>query len=245
MEKEDLDIEGIASYFIDKKVLITGAAGSIGSELAERIANLNPKKLVLIDNNESSLHELDLDLKDKANLYSIIADIKDTEKIKKIFSEEKPEIVYHAAAYKHIPLMELFPEEAVKNNIKGTLNILHSCLENNAERFVLISSDKAVNPSNIMGATKRICELLVKILGKKGYISVRFGNVKKSRGSVIPIFEKQINENKDITVTHPEMERYFMETKEACNLILESTLLAEDGEIFVLSQLKLLILPRK
>jgi|SRR3989338_847019 len=234
MEKEDLDIEGIASYFIDKKVLITGAAGSIGSELAERIANLNPKKLVLIDNNESSLHELDLDLKDKANLYSIIADIKDTEKIKKIFSEEKPEIVYHAAAYKHIPLMELFPEEAVKNNIKGTLNILHSCLENNAERFVLISSDKAVNPSNIMGATKRICELLVKILGKKGYISVRFGNVKKSRGSVIPIFEKQINENKDITVTHPEMERYFMETKEACNLILESTLLAEDGEIFVL-----------
>jgi len=232
--RSEIDLDKIAGYFLGKTVLVTGAAGSIGSELAAKISNLNPGKLILIDNNETGLYEVDMNLKANCNILCLIADVRDKKRIDKIFDSKKPDIVYHAAAYKHIPLMELHPGEAVKNNLKGTLNVLRSSLENNTKKFVLISSDKAVKPCSMMGATKRICEMLVQSMGKEGYSSVRFGNVLKSRGSVIPLFERQINENKPLTVTHPDMERYFMTIEEACNLILESTILSENGEIFIL-----------
>ncbi|MBU0761456.1 MAG: polysaccharide biosynthesis protein [Candidatus Altiarchaeota archaeon] len=233
-EDSDFEIDKVAEFFYEKTVLITGAAGSIGSELSKKLSNLNLKKLVLVDNNESELFMLNLGLKDKTNVVPVLADIRDSKKISSVFKEHIPEIVFHAAAYKHIPFMEEFPAEAIKNNIAGTFNILRSCSDNKISKFVLISSDKAVNPTSIMGATKRICERIVKCFSIDGYICVRFGNVTRSRGSVIPIFEKQIENNIPITITHPEMERYFMTTNEACNLILEATILSENGEIFVL-----------
>jgi FlaA1/EpsC-like NDP-sugar epimerase len=232
-EKIEIDLTGIASFLTDKRILITGAGGSIGSELVKKVANFKPEKLILLDNNENEIYYLEIELNGKANVFPVIADIKDAEKIDQVFSFYKPEVVFHAAAHKHIPLMELFPEEAVKNNIFGTKNVLQSAKKFGVKKFVFISSDKAVKPSSIMGATKYIGEKIVQSVKELNAVSVRFGNVVESNGSVIPLFKKQID-NEPVTITHPAMERYFMTLHEAAELILQAAAIGKDNEIFVL-----------
>jgi FlaA1/EpsC-like NDP-sugar epimerase len=239
-EPIELDKKLIADFIKGKIVLITGAAGSIGSELSKQVASFSPSLLLILDQDETGIFNLFNELKEKfpkQEIKSIICDIRDEEKIKRIFQEFKPQIVFHAAAYKHVPLMEEHPDEAVKNNVFGTEIVAKAALEINCEKFIFISTDKAVNPTSIMGATKRIGEMICQVLNKKGktkFISVRFGNVLDSRGSVIPIFKEQIKSGGPLTVTHPEMKRYFMLNSEACLLVMEAGAIGKGGEVFVL-----------
>jgi len=224
----------------DKIVFVTGGAGSIGSELARQIAKYKPKKLVTIDINENELYFLELELKRQnknLNLQSEICNIRERSKLEILFEKYKPNIVFHAAAHKHVPLMEHNPDEAIKNNIFGTKNLTEIAIKYGVDKFVLISTDKAVNPTNVMGATKRACELIVEKANKKSktkFMAVRFGNVLGSNGSVIPIFKKLINEGKNLTITHPEITRYFMTISEASQLVIEAASIGKGGELFVL-----------
>ncbi|WP_284643822.1 polysaccharide biosynthesis protein [Paenibacillus silviterrae] len=239
-EPVKINLDEIASYLYDKVVLVTGAGGSIGSELCRQIANFGPKQLLLLGHGENSIYEIELELKKKHPeliIEPIIADIQDKGRLKRVFSYFQPEVVFHAAAHKHVPLMEKNPMEAVKNNIVGTKNVAECAHEFNALKFVMISTDKAVNPTNVMGATKRIAELIIQSLDKVSdtqFSAVRFGNVLGSRGSVIPIFKKQIQEGGPVTITHPEMVRYFMTIPEAVQLVIQTGALAMGGEVFIL-----------
>lgn len=229
--------------FVEGKVcLVTGGGGSIGSELVRQIAKYNPKQIIIVDIYENNAYdiqqELILDYGDKLNLVTLIASIRDYDKMDKIFNEYRPNLVFHAAAHKHVPLMETVPEEAVKNNIFGTFNVATLAEFYKADKFVLISTDKAVNPTNVMGATKRCCEMIIQYKAQYSttteFVATRFGNVLGSNGSVIPLFKRQIENNKPLTVTHPDIIRYFMTIPEAVSLVLEAGAMAKGGEIFVL-----------
>ena len=229
-------------YFLKgKKVLVTGAGGSIGSELCRQISELNPEELILLDIYENNVYDLQQELlrkHDNLNLKVLIASVRDKKRMEEIFINYQPEIVFHAAAHKHVPLMEDSPCEAIKNNVFGTLNVAQMADKYDVKRFVLISTDKAVNPTNIMGATKRCCEMIVQTLdrsSKTEFVSVRFGNVLGSNGSVVPLFKKQIEEGGPVKVTHPEITRFFMTIPEAVSLVLEAGAIANGGEIFVLN----------
>lgn len=234
--------ENVLSFVKGKTVAITGGGGSIGSELCRQIAANSPKKLVIVDVYENNTYFIQQELKaiykDKLELKVYIATVCDYKKINSIFACEKPDIVLHAAAHKHVPLMETVPDECVKNNVFGTLNTALATINNGVGKFILISTDKAVNPTNIMGTTKRICEMIIQyadtISTETTFAAVRFGNVLGSNGSVIPIFKKQIENRNDVTVTHPEMIRYFMTIPEASQLVLTASAMAKGGEIFVL-----------
>lgn len=227
--------------FVDgKTVMVTGGGGTIGSELCRQITANNPRRLIVVDIYENTAYELQMELKRKhpdIDVMVLIASIRDMDRMESIFNKYKPEIVYHAAAHKHVPLMEYSPNEAVKNNCKGTLNLVKLADKYNVKRFVLISTDKAVRPTNVMGATKRICEMIIQSYNAKSeteFVAVRFGNVLGSNGSVIPLFLKQIEEGGPVTVTHKEVTRFFMTVREAVSLVIQAGLLAEGGEIFVL-----------
>lgn len=235
-----LDNEEIAGYIENRSILITGAGGSIGSELTRQIAKFSPSRMFLLDNYENNLHDVVLEVRAKypnLSIEPIIANIREEKRIDEVFSKCKPEIVFHAAAHKHVPLMEWHPEEAVKNNVIGTWNVAHSAHKFGTRRFVLISSDKAVNPTNVMGATKRIAEMIIQALNVNSsteFTAVRFGNVLGSNGSVIPLFRRQIEAGGPVTVTHPDMTRYFMAIPEAAQLVIQSGAIARGGEIFIL-----------
>ncbi|WP_333596133.1 nucleoside-diphosphate sugar epimerase/dehydratase [Schleiferia thermophila] len=237
-----LDSTNVIKELRGRVILITGAAGSIGSEILRQVTHYKPKKIVAVDQAESALHEISLELhpyiqKLNVSVEFIIADIRDEGRVKNIFEKYKPEIVFHAAAYKHVPLMESNPYEAVKINIFGTKLIADFSVQYGVEKFVMISTDKAVNPTNVMGATKRVAEMYVQSLHQQGsstqFITTRFGNVLGSNGSVVPLFKKQIEAGGPITITHPEITRYFMTIPEACNLVLEAGAMGNGGEIFV------------
>ncbi|WP_339147770.1 MULTISPECIES: nucleoside-diphosphate sugar epimerase/dehydratase [unclassified Sutcliffiella] len=238
----ELDIDSISETITDRVVLVTGAGGSIGSEICRQVASFHPSKLVLLGHGENSIYSIEMELKETFKNTNIdfvteIADIQDGKKMGTIMEKHQPYIVYHAAAHKHVPLMERNPEEAVKNNIIGTKNVALAANWKNVHTFVMISSDKAVNPTSVMGSTKRLAEMIIQDLDKKSttkFIAVRFGNVLGSRGSVIPRFKKQIMEGGPVTVTHPDMIRYFMTIPEASRLVIQAGSLARGGEIFVL-----------
>jgi len=235
-----LDKKQIESFIKDKIVLITGAAGSIGSELSMQIAKFNPLLLLLLDQDETGIFNISKELEDDfpdLKIQSLLADIRDKNKIEEIFRKFEPKIVFHAAAYKHVPLMEENSDEAVKNNVFGTEVLVQSSLNNQAENFIFISTDKAVNPTSVMGATKRVGEMMCQAYNQKNitkFISVRFGNVLNSRGSVIPIFKEQIKRGGPVEVTDPNMKRYFMLTSEACLLVMQAGAMGQGGEVFVL-----------
>ncbi len=241
----EVNTENVRQIIQNKVVLVSGAAGSIGSELVRQIQKFGPQVTILLEIAESPLHDLSLDLEKQfpeARFIPIIADVRDRERIEQIFSELRPDIIYHAAAYKHVPLMESYPNEAVRANVSGTKNMADMAVKYGAERFVMISTDKAVNPTNIMGASKRIAEIYVQSLFHKlqkenpqctKFITTRFGNVLGSNGSVIPYFQKQIAAGGPVTVTHPDIIRYFMTIPEACCLVMEAGTLGNGGEIFV------------
>ncbi|MFW6409823.1 MAG: polysaccharide biosynthesis protein [Halanaerobiales bacterium] len=239
-EQVELNCSGISSYIENKTVLVTGGAGSIGSELCRQLAHFKPHKLLIFDINENNSYFLELELEEEhqdLNVQTIIGSIRDSEKLTQVFREHKPDVVFHAAAHKHVPLMEHNPEEAVKNNVLGTLNVGEVAAEFNIDRFVLVSTDKAVNPTNIMGASKRAAEMIIQRLNKKNgtrFMAVRFGNVLGSRGSVIPLFKRQIKNGGPVTVTHPEVTRYFMTIPEAAQLVIQAGSLGDGGEVFVL-----------
>ncbi|SFE55572.1 polysaccharide biosynthesis protein [Alteribacillus iranensis] len=239
-EPVELDIDNIADSITGKTVLVTGAGGSIGSEICRQIMKFQPARLILLGHGENSIYDIEMELKQQdspTEIMTEISDIKDKDKMQFIFSKEHPDVVFHAAAHKHVPLMERNPEEAVKNNVIGTKNVAEAAHKNGTETFVMISSDKAVNPTSVMGATKRIAEMVVQHMNKTSstkFVSVRFGNVLGSRGSVIPLFKKQIQAGGPVTVTHPEMTRYFMTIPEASRLVIQAGALAKGGEIFVL-----------
>ena len=239
-EPVNLDVDGICDYITNQVVLVTGGGGSIGSELCRQIARYNPKQLLVLDIYENNAYELQQELKmehPQLNLKVLIASVRDAARIESIFSTYKPSVVFHAAAHKHVPLMEENPQEAVKNNVFGTLNVVECADKYGVRRFVMISTDKAVNPTNIMGATKRLCEMIIQGMNKKSkteYVAVRFGNVLGSNGSVIPLFKKQIAAGGPVTVTHPEITRFFMTIPEAVQLVLQAGAMAKGGEIFVL-----------
>lgn len=235
-----LDVNKIAGYIGGKRVLITGAGGSIGSELCRQIAKQSPSNLYLLGKGESSIYEIDRELRmtfPHLKVKPIIADIRDRERINKVFAENKPQVVFHAAAHKHVPLMELQPAEAVRNNIFGTKVVAEAADRFRSEVFIMISTDKAVNPTSVMGATKRVAELVVQSISKVSdtkFAAVRFGNVLGSRGSVIPLFKAQIAAGGPVTITHPDMERYFMTIPEAVQLVLQAGSMGKGGEVFVL-----------
>jgi FlaA1/EpsC-like NDP-sugar epimerase len=240
-EPVELDIESISSYIENKVILVTGAGGSIGSEICRQVCRFNPKKIVLLGHGENSIYQIDMELrnqyKDQIDIVPVIGDIQDRERMFEVMEEHKPDVVYHAAAHKHVPLMEYNPKEAVKNNIFGTKNVAEAADTFGVQTFVLISTDKAVNPTNVMGATKRFAEMMIQQLDKQSktkFVAVRFGNVLGSRGSVIPLFKKQIQAGGPVTVTHPDMTRYFMTIPEASQLVIQAGALAKGGEIFVL-----------
>lgn len=235
-----LDTKSIESFILGKKVLVTGAAGSIGSELSRQTAKFRPSLLLILDQDETGIFNISEELKVKfprLAVVSLVADIREQKKIRQIFSQFKPDIVFHAAAYKHVALMEKHPEEAIKNNIFGTKNVASAAIDNGAEKFVFISTDKAVNPCSLMGASKRVGEMLCQTLNQEGktkFVSVRFGNVLDSRGSVIPIFREQIKRGGPVEITHPDMKRYFMVTSEAVLLVMQASAIGEGGEVFAL-----------
>ena len=237
------DNAAIKQIIEDKVCMITGGGGSIGSELTRQIAAYHPKQIIIVDIYENNAYdiqqELMMDYGDKLNLVTLIASVRDKEKMKIIFEKYKPQLVFHAAAHKHVPLMETSPEEAVKNNVIGTYNVASLSEFYGVEKFMMISTDKAVNPTNIMGATKRCCEMIVQYMAqfstsKTAFITTRFGNVLGSNGSVIPLFKRQIESGRPVTVTHPEVIRYFMTIPEAVSLVLQAAAMAKGGEIFVL-----------
>ncbi|WP_282938843.1 nucleoside-diphosphate sugar epimerase/dehydratase [Paenibacillus sp. RC67] len=236
----NVDLEGIANYVENKTILVTGAGGSIGSELCRQIAPFLPKQLLLLGHGENSIYLIEMEMKrifPNLHIESIIADIQDRERINEVFAKFQPEVVFHAAAHKHVPLMERNPAEAIKNNVFGTRNVAEAADRYSCERFVLISSDKAVNPTSIMGTTKRIAEMIIQSLDKTSrtkFVAVRFGNVLGSRGSVIPRFKEQIAMGGPVTVTHPEMIRYFMTIPEAVQLVIQAGAFAQGSEIFIL-----------
>ena len=228
-------------YVQNKTVIVTGGGGSIGSELCRQIAEHKPKELIIVDIYENNAYAIQQELlrtyKDALNLTVRIASVRDEKKMDTLFEQFKPDLVFHAAAHKHVPLMEDSPNEAVKNNVVGTYNVADAAGRFGVEKFILISTDKAVNPTNIMGATKRICEMIVQAMDKKyatDYVAVRFGNVLGSNGSVVPLFEKQIAEGGPVTVTHQDIVRYFMTIPEAVSLVLQAGAYATGGEILVL-----------
>ncbi len=256
-----LDNESISKQLKDKTILITGAAGSIGSEIVRQVLNFEPRKVIILDQAETPLHHIGLEvnaIKGKTQIHNIIADIKDKAAIERVFKLYKPEMVYHAAAYKHVPLMECNPSQAILTNVNGTKNLADLSCEYGVKKFVMISTDKAVNPSNVMGASKRIAEKYVQSLYLKcqennslyatKFITTRFGNVLGSNGSVVPLFTKQIAEGGPITITHPDIIRYFMTIPEACQLVLEASSMGNGGEIYIFDMgkpVKIIDLARK
>lgn len=239
-EPVELDTENISHYITDKTILVTGAGGSIGSEICRQVAEFSPKKMILLGHGENSIYSIELELTEsykEIELVAEIADIQDYKKMLTIMEKHKPNVVYHAAAHKHVPLMERNPDEAIKNNVIGTKNLAEAADKHNVEVFVMISTDKAVNPTSVMGSTKRIAEMIIQHMdhiSKTRFVAVRFGNVLGSRGSVIPLFKEQIRKGGPVTVTHPDMERYFMTIPEASRLVIQAGALAKGGEIFVL-----------
>ncbi len=239
-EPVQVDLNSIMSYVTGKTVLVTGGGGSIGSELCRQLAEHGVGKLIIVDIYENNAYDIQQELKiahPEMDLVVLIASVRNTLRIRKIFETYKPDIVYHAAAHKHVPLMEDSPDEAIKNNVFGTLKTVQAADATGVEKFVLISTDKAVNPTNIMGASKRICEMIVQTYNRRSnteFVAVRFGNVLGSNGSVIPLFKKQIASGGPVTVTHPDIIRYFMTISEAVSLVLQAGAYAKGGEIFVL-----------
>jgi FlaA1/EpsC-like NDP-sugar epimerase len=252
-EQTPIDVDQVRSTVADKVVAVTGAAGSIGSELCRQIMHLKPAKLVLIEVDETRLYELWLDLRriDPDAPVVCICDVRDAEKLDRVFAQYRPQVVLHAAAYKHVPLMELAPDEAVKTNVLGTSNVIEACERSGAERFVLVSTDKAVAPANVMGLTKSLAEQVMLAAAKRGKVltvAVRFGNVLASRGSVVPIFENQLRHGGPLTVTDPNVTRYFMTIPEAARLVLQAQAIGRTGDIFVLEMgepVKIVDLARK
>ncbi len=255
-----LDEEGIKEYVDSKTIVITGGGGSIGTELARQLVQFNPAKLIIVDIYENNAYDLQMEferlyrldkVKHKPEIIVLIASVRDEKRIDEIFEEYKPDVVFHAAAHKHVPLMEVSPKEAIKNNVFGTYYTAKMADKHNVKKFVLISTDKAVNPTNVMGATKRMAERIVMALDKNSktdFAAVRFGNVLGSSGSVIPLFKKQIEGGGPITVTHPDIIRYFMTIPEACQLVIQAGAYAKGGELFVLDmgkQVKILELAEK
>lgn len=239
-DETNLNVSEISGYLKNKTVLVTGGGGSIGSELCRQIAHFDPKRLIIFDIYENNAYDLQNELLMKfknLNLEVLIGSVRDKARLEHVFSVCRPDVVFHAAAHKHVPLMELSPGEAVKNNVFGTLNVAQTCDKFGVERMVQISTDKAVNPTNIMGATKRICELVIQYYSrhsKTDFVAVRFGNVLGSNGSVIPLFKKQIEAGGPVTVTHPDITRFFMTIPEAARLVIQAGGMARGGEIFVL-----------
>ena len=236
----DVNNEEIFSYIFDKVILVTGGGGSIGSELCRQIASSAPKQLIIFDIYENNAYDIQMELLrtcPNLNLEVLICSVRDRGRLDSIMSKYRPEIVFHAAAHKHVPLMEDSPNEAIKNNVLGTYRTALSAAIHGVKKFVLISTDKAVNPTNIMGASKRICEMIIQMMSRESdteFVAVRFGNVMGSNGSVIPLFKKQIAEGGPVTVTHPEITRFFMTIPEAVSLVLQASYYAKGGEIFVL-----------
>ncbi len=241
-----LDTQTISSQLKGKVILITGAAGSIGSEITRQVLSFSPAKIILLDQAETPLHNLRLEINDinqMVRIRSVLADVRNFEALEKVFANYKPDVVYHAAAYKHVPLMEENPSQALYTNVLGTKNLADLSVKYHVERFVMVSTDKAVNPSSVMGASKRIAEMYVQMLQdklsreKRGgdikFITTRFGNVLGSNGSIVPLFAKQIQEGGPLTITHPEIIRYFMTIPEACQLVLEAGTMGRGGEIFI------------
>lgn len=240
-ESIKVNMEEMSGYIEERTVLVTGGGGSIGSELCRQIASFNPKHLIIVDNYENNAYAIQQELirkyEGKLNLSTIIASIREYKRMDEIFNKYKPDVVFHAAAHKHVPLMENSPSEAIKNNIFGTLNVARLSDIYKVKRMVLISTDKAVNPTNIMGATKRAAEMIIQTINKNSkteFVAVRFGNVLGSNGSVIPLFKKQIAEGGPVTITHPDIIRYFMTIPEAVQLVLQAGAMAKGGEIFIL-----------
>ncbi len=244
-EPIQVDLKKIASHLEGKRVMITGAAGSIGSEIMRQVAQFNPYELILVDQAETPLHDIRLELLDKwrnLSAVTIVADITNLKRMEAIFEEHKPQYIFHAAAYKHVPMMEDNVSEAIQVNVGGTRNIANLAVKHKAEKFVMVSTDKAVNPTNVMGCSKRLAEIYVQSLAKKikengdhsvSFITTRFGNVLGSNGSVIPRFRAQIEKGGPVTVTHPEIIRYFMTIPEACRLVLEAGSMGNGGEIYI------------
>ena len=239
-ESIKLDHEGISDYLENQVVMVTGGGGSIGSELCRQISKFKPKQLIIVDIYENNAYDLQNELLrqyDDLNLVTLIASVRDRERLNQIYQMYQPNVVFHAAAHKHVPLMELSPSEAIKNNVVGTLNCAELAHEHGVKRFVLISTDKAVNPTNVMGATKRLCEMIIQSINpvsQTEFVAVRFGNVLGSNGSVVPLFKKQIAKGGPVTLTHKDITRYFMTIPEAAQLVLQAGGFAQGGEIFVL-----------
>ena len=241
-EPVELDMAMISKELTHKTILVTGAGGSIGSEICRQVCKFEPDRIVLLGHGENSIYLINQELsniyKDKIDIIPVIADVQNKDRIEKIMKQYKPYAVYHAAAHKHVPLMEYNPEEAFNNNVIGTQNVARAAKSAEVQKFVMISTDKAVNPPNVMGASKRVAEMIIQSLndedGKTDFVAVRFGNVLGSRGSVIPLFKKQIEAGGPVTVTHPDMTRYFMTIPEASRLVLQAGALAHGGEVFVL-----------
>ena len=240
-----IDLQAVEGYIRQKVVLVTGAAGSIGSELCRQIAKFGPEQIIAFDQDESRLYVLEEEIGERLpelRLVAVVGDVNNQRRIEQIFRDHALSVVFHAAAYKHVPLMEAYPEEAVKTNVLGTLAVAEAALAHGIEKFVLISTDKAVNPTSVMGATKRVAEQIVQSLNERSrregrptrYVAVRFGNVLGSRGSVFPLFQEQIRRGGPVTVTHPEMKRYFMLPSEAALLVLQAGAMGKGGEVFVL-----------
>lgn len=240
-----LNMDSISSQLKDKTILISGAAGSIGSEITRQVLGFNPKRIIILDQAETPLHNLSLEIGDNLNVQitSVLADIRNKDLMEQIFNQYKPDVVYHAAAYKHVPLMEENPSQAIYTNVIGTKYLADLSVKYHVEKFVMVSTDKAVNPSSVMGASKRIAEKYIQTLHQKRkthrkeyttkFITTRFGNVLGSNGSIVPLFTKQIQERSPITITHPEIIRYFMTIPEACQLVLEAGAMGKGGEIFI------------
>lgn len=236
----EVDIESIMGYVKDKVIMVTGGGGSIGSELCRQLVSHKPKQLIIFDIYENNAYDIQQELKinyPDANVVTLIGSIRNVSRLESVFAQYKPDIVYHAAAHKHVPLMEVSPDEAVKNNVVGTWNVARMADKYGVKKFVIISTDKAVNPTNVMGATKRICEMIVQTyneISKTDFVAVRFGNVLGSNGSVIPLFKRQIEAGGPVTVTDPNIIRYFMTIPEAVSLVLQAGAYAKGGEIFIL-----------